>query len=169
MLNFDMIGSPNYVRFVYDGDLSDSPPIDAATFAPAARPGSAAIENVFLDYFDDQDLATDPTAFDGRSDYGPFIAAGIPAGGLFTGAEEIKTAAQAAVYGGTAGLAFDPCYHAACDTLANLNLGGLEEMADGAAHATLTLAMNTQAVNGRPGKGNFRPDAPAPARVAAVR
>ena len=169
MLNFDMIGSPNYVRFVYDGDLSDSPPIDEATFAPAARPGSAAIEDVFLDYFGSQDLATDPTAFDGRSDYGPFIAAGIPAGGLFTGAEEIKTAEQAAVYGGTSGLAFDPCYHAACDTLANLDLDGLEEMADGAAHATLTLAMNTQAVNGRPGKGNFRPDAPAPARVAAVR
>ena len=73
------------------------------------------------------------------------------------------------MYGGTSGLAFDPCYHAACDTLANLDLDGLEEMADGAAHATLTLAMNTQAVNGRPGKGNFRPDAPAPARVAAVR
>ena len=169
MLNFDMIGSPNYVRFVYDGDLSDSPPIDEETFAPAARPGSAAIEDIFLDYFADRDLATDPTAFDGRSDYGPFIAAGVPAGGLFTGAEEIKTPAQAAVYGGTAGIAFDPCYHAACDTLANLNMTGLEEMADGAAHATLTLAMNTESVNGRRGKGNFRPTAPAPARVTAVR
>ena len=88
MLNFDMIGSPNFVRFVYDGDLSDSEPPPGG--APA---GSAEIEALFLDYFASQGLPTEPTAFDGRSDYGPFIAAGIPAGGLFTGAEEIKTPA----------------------------------------------------------------------------
>ena len=58
---------------------------------------------------------TDPTAFDGRSDYGAFIANGVPAGGLFSGAEGIKTAAQEARYGGFAGLAYDPCYHQACD------------------------------------------------------
>ena len=69
-------------------------------------------------------METDPTAFDGRSVYGPFIAVGIPAGGLFTGAEGIKTAAQAAVYGGTAGAAYDPCYHAECDTIKNLNMNG---------------------------------------------
>ena len=51
-----------------------------------------------------QGLATEPTAFDGRSDYGAFIDVGIPAGGLFTGAEGIKTAAQAAIYGGDAGV-----------------------------------------------------------------
>ena len=38
---------------------------------------------------------------------------GIPAGGLFTGAEEVKTPEQAAIYGGAAGVAFDPCYHVA--------------------------------------------------------
>jgi Zn-dependent M28 family amino/carboxypeptidase len=162
MLNFDMIASPNFVRFVYDGDLSDTVDPGEEDLAPAARPGSAAIEDVFLDYFDARGLATEPTDFDGRSDYGPFIAAGIPAGGLFTGAEEVKTAEQAAIYGGAAGVAFDPCYHAACDTLGNLNMTALEQMADGAAHATLTLAMNTEAVNGRRGKGNFRPDSPAP-------
>ncbi len=91
MLNFDMVGSPNFVRFVYDGDLSDSPP------PPGGAPeGSAQIEELFLDYFASQGLATQPTAFDGRSDYGPFIEVGIPAGGLFTGAEGIKTAEQAA-------------------------------------------------------------------------
>jgi hypothetical protein len=42
--------------------------------------------------------------FDGRSDYGPFLAVGIPSGGLFTGAEKIKTEEQAARYGGTAGI-----------------------------------------------------------------
>ncbi|HZB77953.1 MAG TPA: hypothetical protein VE526_17105 [Solirubrobacteraceae bacterium] len=58
-------------------------------------------------------------------------------------------------------MAFDPCYHAACDTLGNLDMTALEQMADGAAHATLTLAMNSEAINGRRGKGNFRPDSPA--------
>jgi Zn-dependent M28 family amino/carboxypeptidase len=131
-LNFDMVGSPNYVRFVYDGDGSDTP--------VAGPPGSAQIEALFNNYFAGQGLATDPTAFDGRSDYGPFIAVGVPAGGLFSGAEGIKTAEQAAVYGGTAGIAYDPCYHQACDTINNLSTRALSEMSDGAAHAALTLA-----------------------------
>ena len=84
-LNFDMIASPNFVRFVYDGDGSDT-----GTAGPA---GSGEIEQIFVDWFDSQGLATEPTAFDGRSDYGPFIDRGAPAGGLFTGAEGVKTAA----------------------------------------------------------------------------
>jgi len=142
MLNFDMIGSPNFVRFVYDGDLSDSPPIDEETFAPEARPFSETIEGVFLDYFADQGLATLPTDFDGRSDYGPFIAAGVPAGGLFTGAEGEKTPEQAALFGGTAGEWYDPCYHLGCDDLSNLNNRALNQMSDAAAHATITLAQS---------------------------
>ena len=130
-LNFDMVGSPNYVRFVYDGDGSEG---------TAGPPGSGQIESLFNGYFDSQGLPTEPTDFDGRSDYGPFIAAGIPAGGLFTGAEGIKTAAEAAIYGGTAGIAYDPCYHQACDTINNLSTKALNEMSDAAAHATLTLA-----------------------------
>jgi Zn-dependent M28 family amino/carboxypeptidase len=133
-LNFDMVGSPNYVRFVYDGDGSDTP--------DAGPPGSDQIEGVFTRYFGSQGLASEPTAFDGRSDYGPFIAVGIPAGGLFTGAEGVKTAEQAAVYGGTAGEPYDPCYHQACDTMTNLNVNALNEMGDAAAHATLTLAVS---------------------------
>jgi Zn-dependent M28 family amino/carboxypeptidase len=131
-LNFDMIGSPNYVRFVYDGDGSAT-----ETEGP---PGSAQIESVFTQYFAGQGLASEPTAFDGRSDYGPFIAVGIPAGGLFTGAEGVKTPEQAAIYGGTAGEWYDPCYHQACDDMTNLSTAALNEMSDAAAHATLTLA-----------------------------
>ncbi|MFC5822465.1 hypothetical protein [Nonomuraea insulae] len=52
------------------------------------------------------------TDFDGRSDYGPFIATGVPSG-LFTGAEGVKTAEEAALFGGTAGQPYDPCYHQA--------------------------------------------------------
>jgi Zn-dependent M28 family amino/carboxypeptidase len=135
-LNFDMVGSPNYVRFVYDGDGSADPN------AEAGPPGSGNIEKIFTDYFKSQKLASEPTAFDGRSDYGPFVEAGIPAGGLFSGAEEIKTDEEAAIYGGTAGKAYDECYHKACDTIKNLNTKALYELGDAAAHATLTLALS---------------------------
>jgi hypothetical protein len=132
-LNFDMIGSPNFVRFVYDGNNS-------AGGGAVGPVGSGAIEQVFLDYFASQDLPNAPTPFNGRSDYGPFIAAGIPAGGLFTGAEGIKSAAQAETYGGTAGQQYDPCYHLACDTFANNSDTALDQMSDAVAHAVLLFS-----------------------------
>lgn len=133
-LNFDMIGSPNYARFVYDGDGSS---LDIA-----GPPGSGEIESVFTGYFDSKKLAHEPTAFDGRSDYGPFIAVGIPAGGLFTGAEGVKTPAQVPLYGGTAGVAYDKCYHQACDDITNVNKNALNEMGDAAAFAVATLGLS---------------------------
>ena len=140
-LNYDMVGSPNFARFVYDGDLSDSAP------PPGGAPqGSGQIEGVFNRYFESQGLEFEPTAFDGRSDYGPFIANGVAAGGLFTGAEGIKTVEQEAKYGGVAGLAFDPCYHQACDTFFNLSHTALDEMSDAAAHAGWTLARSKSPV-----------------------
>jgi Zn-dependent M28 family amino/carboxypeptidase len=139
-LNFDMVGSPNYVRFVYDGDGSDT--------GTAGPNGSAVIEDVFLDFFGVQDLAIAPSAFDGRSDYGPFITAGVPAGGLFSGAEGLKTAEQAESFGGTAGLAYDKCYHQACDNHGNNNDASLNELGDAAAHAVLQFAMTTSPVKG---------------------
>ncbi len=140
MLNLDMVASPNFVRFVYDGDGSDTD--------DAGPNGSATIEQVFARYWKSQNLPIEATAFDGRSDYGPFIDAGIPAGGLFTGAEEIKTAAEAAVYGGTAGVALDACYHSPCDDLGNINDTVFEQMADATADAVLQFAMTTSAVKG---------------------
>jgi Zn-dependent M28 family amino/carboxypeptidase len=133
-LNFDMLGSPNYARLVYDGDGSDT--------GTAGPDGSGAIERLFLNYFKARGLASEPTAFDGRSDYGPFIDVGIPAGGLFSGAEGIKTPAQVQLFHGTAGVAFDKCYHQACDTIDNLNPKALNELGDAAAHVTLVLALS---------------------------
>jgi len=139
-LNFDMVGSPNFVRFVYDGDGSAS--------GIEGPNGSGVVEDVFVDYFQSQGLASEPTEFSGRSDYGPFIAVGIPAGGLFTGAEEIKTEEQEAIYGGEAGVAYDHCYHQACDDIDNVNRTAIDQMSDAAAHAALTFAMTTSSVNG---------------------
>jgi Zn-dependent M28 family amino/carboxypeptidase len=149
-LNFDMVGSPNHVFFIYDGDDSDN------VGAPAGPPGSAQIEQTFERYFDSVDEPFKGTDFTGRSDYGPFIAVGIPSGGLFTGAEGIKTAEEAAIWGGTAGQQYDPCYHLACDTFANVNSHALDVNSDAIAYATLQYAMSTTDINGVRGKGNFK-------------
>ena len=143
-LNFDMIGSPNYVFFVYDGDDSD------ATGAGPGPFGSAQIEDLFEGYYAARGLPSKGTDFSGRSDYGPFIAVGIPSGGLFTGAEGVKTAQEAATWGGTAGIAYDPCYHQACDTYANNSDTALDVNSDAMAHAIITYATSTADVNGLP-------------------
>ena len=115
---------------------------------------------MFARFYTDRSIPFKGTDFSGRSDYGPFIAAGIPSGGLFTGAEGIKTAEEAALWGGTAGQAYDPCYHLACDTFANNNDKALDVNSDAVAFATLQYAMSTEDINGLRGKGNFRPVAP---------
>jgi carboxypeptidase Q len=112
-LNFDMIASPNFIYALYDGDGS--------AFNISGPPGSAEAERFFADWFDAQGIPSTETDFDGRSDYGPFLDAGVPAGGIFTGAEELKTDEQAALFGGAAGVAYDVNYHQAGDTYDNLN------------------------------------------------
>jgi aminopeptidase Y len=153
-LNFDLIGSPNHVFFVYDGDDSD------LVGGPAGPAGSAQIERTFARYYSKRGIPFKGTDLSGRSDYASFTAVDIPVGGLFTGAEGIKTAEEAAIWGGTAGQAYDPCYHLACDTFDNVNLFALDVNADAVAYAVLQYAMNTSDVNGLRGKGTFQP-APA--------
>jgi Zn-dependent M28 family amino/carboxypeptidase len=158
-LNYDMVGSPNYIFMVYDADESTS---EAPVPIP---PGSTAIEDLYESYYTLVGEPYDDTAFDGRSDYQAFIEAGIPAGGLFTGAEVPKTPAQVAIWGGTAGAQFDPCYHLACDTFDNINLHALEVNSDLIAFAQLTFAYSTESVNGVPGRPVPGPplNLPAPA------
>ena len=100
----------------------------------------------------------------GRSTQG-FILAGIPSSGLFTGAGGIKTKEQAAIWGGTAGEQYDPCYHEACATIRNIDVHALEVNSDLMAFAMLTFAYSTESVNGVPGKKGARSKftAPAPA------
>lgn len=157
-LNFDMIGSPNYIQMVYDSDQS------GFTAPVPVPPGSIAIEDLFESFYTLSDEPYDDAEFSGRSDYQAFILNGIPAGGLFTGAEVRKTAEQQAIWGGTTGAQYDPCYHAACDTLANYNAHALALNADAVAFAVLTYAYSTETVNGVPGRkvpGHFTIPAPA--------
>jgi Zn-dependent M28 family amino/carboxypeptidase len=133
-LNLDMVGSPNFRRLVYDGD---------AEGAPA---GSEVVERVLADQLRGQGLAVGETALAGGSDHASFAAAGIPVGGLFTGAGEAKSGRERAAFGGTTGPA-DPCYHARCDDLDNLDLGVLDQMADAAATAVAAFARDTGPVD----------------------
>ncbi|MEV5757685.1 M28 family metallopeptidase [Streptomyces tendae] len=120
-LNFDMIGSPNPGYFVYDDDPT--------------------IEKTFKDYYAGLGIPTEiETEGDGRSDHAPFKNAGVPVGGLFSGADYRKTSAQAAKWGGTVGQPFDRCYHSSCDTTANINDTALDRNSDAIAYAVWELS-----------------------------
>ncbi|KAF2204355.1 Zn-dependent exopeptidase [Delitschia confertaspora ATCC 74209] len=112
-LNFDMIASPNFIYGIYDGDGS--------SYNMTGPAGSAEIEHFFERYFKSNRLPFTATEFNGRSDYQAFIDNGIPAGGTDTGADRVKTAEEAKIFGGTAGIILDPNYHQAADTVSNLN------------------------------------------------
>ena len=161
-----MVASPNYMFGIYDGDDSGNTAPDG--FIPE---GSAEIEDVFEKFYANRGEPSQDSEFSGRSDYGPFIAVGIPAGGLFTGAEVEKTPAEAALYGGVAGESYDPCYHQPCDNLTgagqdvalydqlredyeligNINVHALDVNSDAIATSVLTFAYDTSTVNGEPG------------------
>ncbi|KAI9361699.1 aminopeptidase Y [Zopfochytrium polystomum] len=133
-LNNDMIASPNGVRFIYNGLAAENKTL---------RGPSGKIQKIYEDFFDGVDQTHDLTAFDGRSDYGEFLKFGIPAGGLFAGAEGIKTEDQAARFGGTAGAPYDACYHLACDTLENIGASGIDlfvDLSKAIAHSVEVLA-----------------------------
>jgi Zn-dependent M28 family amino/carboxypeptidase len=159
-LNFDMVGSPNYVFMVYDGDQSGFPAPDGVPIPE----GSIQIEDVFESFYTYKNEPYDDAEFSGRSDYEAFILNDIPAGGLFTGAEVVKTAAQVALWGGMEGEQFDPCYHEPCATLDNVSEHALDVNSDAIAFAVLTYAYSTESVNGVKGKkvpGNFTIPPPA--------
>jgi Zn-dependent M28 family amino/carboxypeptidase len=126
VINLDMVGSPNFDRIVYEG--ADGPS------------GSRRIENAFRSYFAARRLPIEEESFGGSSDHASFADVGIPVGGLFTGADDIKSSSSARRFGGSANLPFDACYHKACDTLANVDFRMLGQMADAAAVVAVRLA-----------------------------
>jgi len=141
-LNYDMLGSPNFMFGIYDGNTANNnTPVQAL-------PGSNKITALFKNWFERQNLPWNYTDFSGRSDYGPFLAEGIVAGGLFSGADGIKSQEERNYYdrllgqgkGGIAGAAHDPCYHRACDSIENINKFAFEKMVQAAAYVLEFLA-----------------------------
>ncbi|KAL1593159.1 hypothetical protein SLS60_010766 [Paraconiothyrium brasiliense] len=133
MLDFDMMASPNYAFQIYDGDGS--------AYNLTGPAGSAEAEAEFTYYFDKiAKVNHTEIEFDGRSDYGPFLDAGIAAGGIACGAEGIKTQEEFEMFGGAAGVPYDVNYHEDGDTANNLNYDAWIVMARAIAHSTATYA-----------------------------
>jgi Zn-dependent M28 family amino/carboxypeptidase len=146
-LNFDMLASPNPGYFTYDGD--QSLPLDARG-QPVIPEGSAGIERTLVAYLKSAGKTAQDTSFDGRSDYDGFTLAGIPAGGLFSGAEGKKSDEQARLWGGTANEPFDPNYHQKTDTLDHIDRTSLSINGGGVAYAVALYAQDLSGRNGVP-------------------
>ena len=132
-LNADMVGSPNGFVGVYDEQ--------------AAAPGSPAVRALLSAGLDR--LGAMPVGLDigGGSDHVPFRDAGVPTGGVVSGATERLTAGQAASFGGTAGVVADACYHQACDVIANVNLPLARLLVAGLADLAVRLATSPTLVS----------------------
>jgi Zn-dependent M28 family amino/carboxypeptidase len=139
-LNFDMIGSPNYIIGVYDADGSTYPP------SAPVPPGSIETEQVFRDYFAMADQDVVDYQFSGRSDYQAFINNGVAAGGLSTGSNGLKSEFEQSLFGGTAGVSYDPNYHSPQDDINNVAFNAFGIQADAIAHAVITLGYDTSSV-----------------------
>lgn len=146
-LNFDMLASPNPGYFTYDGD--QSLPADSRG-QPVVPEGSAGIERTLVAYLKSSGKAAQDTSFDGRSDYDGFTLAGIPAGGLFSGAEGKKSDEQAKLWGGAANEPFDPNYHQKTDTLDHIDRTALGINGGGVAYAVALYAQDLGGRNGIP-------------------
>ena len=116
-INLDMVGSPNFARFV-----QRSPEADSEL--------AADVRQKLVAEFKERSVPVEERS-GGRSgtDDAAFFQKGIPTVGLHTGAGGPKSQAQADLFGGTAGKPYDPCYHKACDTTANIDREALEENA----------------------------------------
>jgi Zn-dependent M28 family amino/carboxypeptidase len=147
-MNFDMLASPNPGYFTYDGDQSAPPSANGEV--PRVPEGSAGIERTLAAYLRGAGEPPEDTDFDGRSDYDGFTKAGIPAGGLFAGAEDDKNAEQARLWGGEANKPFDPNYHQSSDALEHVDRTALEIQGRGVAYAVGLYAQDLGGRNGVP-------------------
>lgn len=150
-LNFDMLASPNPGYFTYDGD--QSLPMDARG-QPVVPEGSAGIERTLVAYLKLSGKAARDTSFDGRSDYDGFTLAGVPSGGLFSGAEAKMSEEEAKLWGGAADQPFDPNYHQKGDTLEHIDRTSLGIQGGGVAYAVGLYAQDLGGRNGVPSMGD---------------
>ncbi|MFJ8199992.1 M28 family peptidase [Streptomyces sp. NPDC096152] len=144
--NFDMVASPNGGYFINHITSTAAGPMKA--------------------YWDSLNLQPEEnTEGAGRSDDYSFENYGIPTSGYAMGASAHKTSAQAAKWGGTAGTAYDSCYHSSCDTTTNINATGLNRSADGVAYTLWqqavsdTVPANDFSISASPATGSTDPGA----------
>jgi hypothetical protein len=123
-VNLDMVGSANGGRFFYGG----------------RKRGALGAARAVRHYYRRQGVRLERIGAGSSSDHAPFQSAGVPVLGLFSGANEVKSAAERRRWGGRAGRAFDTCYHLSCDRLARVDRRTLSELSDGVAVALYRLA-----------------------------
>lgn len=129
-MDYDMLASPNFAYQIYNATNAENPT------------GSEELRDLYVDWYEKHDLNYTFIPFDGRSDYDGFIRAGIPAGGIATGAEGIKTKEEVDLFGGKAGDWYDPCYHQLCDDVGNNNVTAWELNTKLVAHSVATYAVS---------------------------
>lgn len=144
-LDFDILGSPNAGFFTFDGAQSGQPNPDVPL--SLVPPGSAAIERTLAGYVSLAGMKPASMPLSLGTDYGPFLNAGIPIGGLSTGSSQRKNPLQARLWGGQAGAAFDPGSGVTVDAL---NRGAIAVMGPTVAFAVGTYAQSITGPNGVP-------------------
>ncbi|KID68055.1 aminopeptidase Y precursor, partial [Metarhizium hybridum] len=127
-MDYDMMASPNFAYQVYNATDAENPL------------GSEQLRDLYTDWYTSSGLNYTMIEFDGRSDYDPFVRAGIPAGGIATGAEGVKTPLEAGFFGGEEGEWYDKNYHQIGDDLNNLNMTAWEVNTKLIAHSVATYA-----------------------------
>ncbi|WP_214415924.1 M28 family peptidase, partial [Sphaerisporangium fuscum] len=152
--NYDMVGSPNGGYFINNITTT-----------------AAAQLKAFYDRLNLQ--PEENTEGANRSDDASFRNAGIATSGVAAGASATKTSAQAAKWGGTAGRAYDSCYHQSCDTSGNINDTILDRAGDAAAYALWKLAVGTSSsrdfsIAVSPASGTVQPGQPAATTVSTA-
>jgi len=149
-LGVDMLGSPNAGYFTYDGDQSGTPNPD---IPPQTVPvGSAGLERTLSGYLNLGGARSADMPLSRVADYSPFLAAGVPIGGLTSGWSQRKTEVQARLWGGQAGVAFDPNYHTPRDNIDNIDRKALSVMGQAIAYAVSSYAQSVDGVNGVPAR-----------------
>ena len=160
-MNYDMVASPNYIFMVYDADQSTFPAAGVPSRTARRRSRTCTSRTTRWSV----SRTTTPSSRAGATTRRSSTPASRRAG-CSPVPRCPRPRRRQAIWGGTAGDSFDPCYHQACDTIDNIDLDALDVNSDVIAFAMLTFAYSTESVNGVPGKkvpGRLR-TAPGPGR-----
>ncbi|GLY07921.1 M28 family peptidase [Actinoplanes sp. NBRC 101535] len=135
--------------------------------------GTDAVAVKLREYFTSIGVPTE-TSTECCSDDGSFRNAGIPSSINSTGASYTKTSAQVTKWGGTAGQAYDPCYHKACDSYpSNVNVTSLGRWANAELYALWNLTTGSAPADDfsvalSPGTGAVTPGSSATVTVSTA-
>ena len=133
-LNLDMLASPNPGYFVLGGE--------GRSRSEHGPPGSAQVVWLLVEQLAATGVVARTVPLDRESDHVPFVDAGIPSAGVWTGDRGTKTRKQARRWGGRPGRPFDPYYHTARDRLDTIDRTALDHVTRAVAGAVCRVAVS---------------------------